>query len=132
MVPPIFLKDQIHDVVFHVVRKINVDVRQLVQRHALLVQETPKIKIEANGANATDAQAITDQTVCRAAARDPVNVAAAAFLQEIPRDEEILLITDIVDDAQFLHGLRLKLARLRPITLAQTFEHEPAQKFSRR
>jgi hypothetical protein len=89
--------------------KIDVDVRQLVQRHAFLVEEAAEIQIETNRTHATDPKAIADQAVRRAAAGDPVNVLPATLLQKIPRDQEVFLVTDVVDDAEFLHRLRLVL-----------------------
>ena len=43
MLAAVFLEDELHHVALEVVREINVDVRQLVQRHALLVEETAEI-----------------------------------------------------------------------------------------
>ena len=106
---PYFSKMSLHHVVFAVVGKINVNVRQFVQRHAFLVQEAAEIKIKADRAHAADAKAIADQAVRRAAARDPVDAAAPAFLQKIPGDEKVFLVTNFVDDAQFLHDLAAEL-----------------------
>ena len=106
---PVFLKNEFHHVVFAVVRKINVNVRQFVQRHALFVQEAPEIKIETDRANATDAEAIADQAVRRTAPRDPFDAATPAFLQHVPGDQEIILIANIGNDAEFFHHLRLEI-----------------------
>jgi hypothetical protein len=65
--------------------KVDVDVGQLVQRHALRVEEAFEIEIEADRTHATDPKAIADQAVRRAAAGDPINVLPAALLQENPR-----------------------------------------------
>src|SRR5271155_2559352 len=58
MVTAIFLEDELHHVVFEVVREINVNVGELVQGHPLFVEEATEIKIEANRTDAADAQAI--------------------------------------------------------------------------
>src|SRR5437867_3571754 len=84
MLSSILLEDEFHHVVFEVVGEINVNIREFVQRHALLVQKAPEIEVETNRANAADAEAIADETVRRAAARDPFNAAPPALLQEIP------------------------------------------------
>jgi hypothetical protein len=75
MFPAVFLENEFHHVVFEVVREINVNVGQFVQRHPLFVEKAAEIKIEANRANAADAQAIADQAVRRAPARDPLDAA---------------------------------------------------------
>ena len=46
-----FGEDQLHHVVFAVVREINVNVRELVQRHALLIQKAAEVEAKANRAN---------------------------------------------------------------------------------
>src|SRR5213078_955583 len=98
----ILREDELHHVVFEVVREINVDVRQFVQRHAFLVEEAPEIQAEANRANTADAEAIANQAVRRAAARDPLDAAPSAILEEIPGDEEVVLVAHVGDDAQLL------------------------------
>src|ERR1051326_8838521 len=120
MLASVFLEDEFYNVVFEVVGEIDVNVRQLAQRHALLVQEAPEIEVEANRANAANAKAIADETVRRATARDPLNAALPTLLQEIPSDEEVLLVAHFVDDAEFFDHLRLELCGLRSVTRAQT------------
>ena len=102
----VLLEDQVNDVVFAVVRKINVNVGQLVQLHPLLVQETSKIKIKPDRADLADAQTIADQRVGGAATRDPVNPAPPALLQQVPNHQEIFLVTDLGNDGQLLFDLR--------------------------
>jgi hypothetical protein len=97
MFTAIFLEDELHHVVFEVVREINVNVGQFVQRHPLFVEEATEIKVEANRTNAADAQAITNQTVRRAPSCDPLNAAPPAFLQKIPGDEKVFFIADFVN-----------------------------------
>src|SRR5881628_1187927 len=99
MFTPVLLEDEFYHVVLKVVGEINVDVRQLVQRHALLVEEAPEVKIKPDRADAADAKAVADQTVCRAPSRDPFNPASAALLQEVPCDEEVFLVSHVTDDA---------------------------------
>ena len=143
MLRAILLEDELHHVVFEVVREINVNVRQLVQRHAFLVQEAPKIEAEANRANAADSQAVTDQAVRRAATRDPLDAPALAVLEKIPGDEEIVLVTHLGDDAQLLLDLRPHLCKrhfrsgvgddsLAGVTPSQAVEREMSQKVFRR
>ena len=101
-------------------REIHVDVGQLVERHAVLVEETAEVEIEADGADAADAQAIAGERIGGAAARDPFDAAPAAFLQEVPHDQEIFLVADLGDDGQFLLELRseagvvFRVAALKP------------------
>ena len=130
MFAAVFLEDEFHHVVFEVVREINVDVGQFVQRHALFVEEAAEIKVEANRTNAADAQAIANQAVRRAPACDPVDAAPPAFLQKIPGDEEVFLVTDFIDDAKFLHHLRAELAGAGAVAFAETLEHQPPQEIA--
>jgi len=88
MVAPVFLKNKLHDVVFEVVSKINVDVGQFMKRHPLFVKKAPEIKVESNRANPADSQAIADQAVGSAAARDPLDAACAAVLKKVPGDKK--------------------------------------------
>src|ERR1019366_8516881 len=80
MITTVFLEDQLNHIVLGVVGEINVDVWQLVQRHAFFVQESAKIKVETNRAHATDPEAIANQAVRCATPRYPTDVAALAFL----------------------------------------------------
>ena len=143
MLPAILLENELHHVVFEVVREINVDVRQFIQRHAFLVQEPPKIEAEANRANATDAEAVANQAVRRAAARDPLDAAPPAILEEIPGDEEVVLVAHISDDAQLFLDLRPHLRQwhfrsrvrndsLARVTPSQAGAHEMSKKLFRR
>jgi hypothetical protein len=84
MFPAVLLENELHYVVFAVVGEINVYVRQFVERHAVFVQEPAKIEIKTNGANATDAKAITNQRVRRASACNPVDATFPAVLQKFP------------------------------------------------
>src|SRR5207247_2801963 len=117
--------------------------RHFVQRHALLVQEPSKIEAEANRANAADAEAVANQAVRRAAARDPLDAALPAILEEIPGDEEIVLVAHIGDDAQLFLDLRPHLRQghfrsrvrndsLARVTPSQAVAHELSKKLFRR
>ena len=133
MLAAVFLEDEFHHVVFAVVREINVDVRQFVQRHALLVQKAPEVEVEADRAHAADAEAIADQPVRRAAARDPFDAAPPAVLEEVPGDEKIFLVTDVADDAQVPPSPAAGTdPAARPVAFAQSLQHQPAQKFAGR
>ena len=109
-------KDQVHHVVLPVVRKIHVDVRQLVERHAVLVEEPPEVEVKADGAHVGDAQAVADQRVRRAAPRDPLDAVPPARLQDVPDDQEVFLVAHVGDDAQLLLGLRL----VQPVSFSVT------------
>src|SRR5271170_2764469 len=100
MLLPIFFKYEFHHVILSIVRKININVRQLVQSHPLLVEKTPEIQIKPNRADAADTQAVADEAVCGAPACYPLDASTSAFLQHVPGDEEIILITDLRDDAE--------------------------------
>ena len=141
MFRPVFFENQIHHVVLAVVREINVDVRQFVQRHAFLVQKPAEIEVEADRAHVRNAEAVADQAVRRAAARDPFDAAPAAVLQKIPGDQKIILVADLGDDRQFHFNLRPHLFQgnhsprvghnaASAIAPAQAF-HDPAARNSR-
>ena len=133
MLPAILLENELHHVVFEVVREINVDVRQFVQRHALLVEEAAKVKIEADRANAADAKAVADETVCRAAARNPLNAAPPAVLKKIPGDKKVFLVAYFVNNAQFRFDLRSGVWGLGSgVTTAEPFKDKPPQEPARR
>ena len=109
MVGAVFIEEQIDDVVFAVVREIDIDIGEFMEGHPFLVEEAAEIKSEADGADVRDAEAITDETVGGAAAGDPFDAMGAAGLEEVPGDEEEILVTDLGDDGEFgfdlgLHG----------------------------
>ena len=106
MLATVFREDDVHDVIFAVVGKINVNVRQLVQRHPLLVEEAPEVETEADRTNIGNSEAITNERIRRTAARDPFNALLPAILQNVPDDQEIFLVADGRDDAQLLLDLR--------------------------
>ena len=133
MFAAVFLEDELHHVVPEVVREINVDVRQFVQRHALLVEEAAKVEIETDRANAADAKAVADQTVCRAAARNPLNAAPPAVLKKIPGDKKVFLVAYFVNDAQFHFDLGSGVRGLGSgVTTAESFKDKPPQEPARR
>ena len=132
MLPAVFGENQINHVVFAVVRKINVNVRQLVQRHAFLIQKAAEVEAKADGANVGNAEAIANQRVRRAAAGDPFDAVRAAILQDVPHDEKVFLVADGADDAQFLFNLRAHGGGAFAVTSAQSVEHELVKKLARR
>jgi len=71
MLPPVFGENDVHDIVLAVMGKVHVDVWQLVESHALLIQKTAEIEAEADRANIGDPQAIAYERVRRAAPGDP-------------------------------------------------------------
>ena len=81
----VLLEDELHHVVFAVVGEINVDVGQLVESHPLLVEEAPEIEAEADRTHVGNPEAIADQRIRRAAARDPFDAALAAGPAANPR-----------------------------------------------
>src|SRR5206468_2505898 len=131
MVAAVFLEDELHHVVLEVVREINVNVREFIQRHPFLVEEAAKIEVKTNRADAADAKAIADQTVGCAPACNPLDAPPPAVLEKIPGDEEILLVANPVNDAKFLHHLRADLTRPRPVTLVQTLKNKASQELAR-
>ena len=124
---PEALEDEVHDVVFAVVGEIHVDVGQLVERHAVFVQEAAEVEVEADGADAADLQAVAGERIGGAAARDPVDAAAAAFLQDVPHDQEVFLVADVGDDGQLLLDLRPEPGVVTRITAPEPLHDEPAQ-----
>jgi hypothetical protein len=57
---PIFFEDEVHHVVFSIMSEIDVDIRELVQHHAVAVEEPPEIQFEPDRANIGNAQAVTN------------------------------------------------------------------------
>ena len=106
MLRSVFFKQQIDHLILAVVGEIHVDVGQFVERHAFLVQETTEVEAETDGAHVGNAQAVTDQAVSGAAAGDPFNAAPVTDLQQIPGDQEQILVSDLGDDGQFGFHLR--------------------------
>ena len=126
-----FGEEELHHVILAVVREIDVDVRQLVERHPFRVQEALEIKVKADRADARNAQAIADQRIGRAAARDPLDAPRAALLQNLPHDQEVRLVADGGDDVQLLLDLRGELRGALAVTAAQALHHEPVQEGAR-
>lgn len=62
--------NNIHHVVFAVVRETNVDVRQFVERHPLAVEEAPGIQLKTDRADAGDAECVTGERGGSAATGD--------------------------------------------------------------
>src|SRR6266571_1676613 len=124
----VFLEDQINHVILAVVREVDVDVGELIERHALLVEEPPEVKVEADRANVTDAKAVADQAVGGGAARDPVTTTALTLLENVPHDQEIFLVTNVANDRQLLFNLLQHLIGAIAIAFAQTPHYEPVKK----
>jgi len=107
-------------------------VRQLVERHALLVQKPAKVEAESDGANVRDAETIANQRVRRAAARNPFNAVRAAVLEDVPNNEEVFFIADCADDLQFLFDLRAHGGCAFAVTSAQSIRDELVKELVRR
>lgn len=120
----IFFEEEIDDVIFEVVSEIDIDIRQFVEGHAFLVEEAFEIEIETDGADAADSEAVADEAIGRAAAGDPIDAAAAAFLEEIPGDEKVILVTDFADDGEFLHDLRAMAGGAGAVAGVEALEDE--------
>ena len=58
---PMTSQNQRHHVVLSIMRKIHINVRQLVQRHPLAVQKSPEIEVKPNRTHITNTQTITNQ-----------------------------------------------------------------------
>ncbi len=124
----VLLKNQIDHIIFAVVREIDIDVRQFVERHAVPVKKAAKIQIETNGADVADFQAVTGERIRRAAAGDPLDPAPAALLQNIPHDQEIFFVAHLHNHRQFLFDLGLEPRVLLRITALQALPDQPPQK----
>ena len=124
------VEKQFDDLVFPVVREIHVDVGQLVERHAVAVEEALKIQLEADRTNIADPEAIAHERVRRAAACDPLDSLALAVLEQIPDGEEILRVADLRDDREF--GLELGAVVGGGIAGFQAGVREARKKFLRR
>src|ERR1700722_11639080 len=131
---PYFLKMRSTTSSLPVMGEIDVDIRKLVQHHAVAVEEPPEIQFKPDRANIGDAQAVTDKTIRRTAANDPLDPFRFAIFENSPRQEEIFLITNLRDDAQFLFNLGeylLKHPRLWSVTALDSFHGKSAQKSMR-
>ena len=118
------------DFVFPVVREVHVDVRQLVQRHAVAVEKPLEIQLEPDRADIADPEAIADERVRRAAARDPLDPRAAAVLEQVPDGEEIFRVADLRDDREL--GLELGAVVGGGVAILQPGVREARKKFLRR
>src|SRR6185437_10365012 len=118
MLSTIFRKDDVHHVVFAVMRKIHVNVRQFVQRHPFLIEKAAEVEAEANRAHIGDAETIADERVRRAAACDPLDAVVSAVLKDVPNNEEVFFISNRTDDAQFLFDLRVHCSS--PVAITST------------
>lgn len=129
MLASIFLKQQRHNIVFAVVREIDVDVRQLVQRNALFVEEAPKVEAEADRADAGDAQTEANERIGGAASRDPLDAALAALLGVIvlKERERADALEDVVAVALLRSGVMNGGARHHALTFGDC-PVEPARK----
>jgi hypothetical protein len=54
-------EDELHNVVFAIVRKINVNVGKFVESHPFLVEETAEVKAETDRADIRNFEAIANQ-----------------------------------------------------------------------
>ncbi len=120
----VFFEEEIDDVIFEVVSEIDIDIRQFVEGHAFLVEEAFEIEIETDGADAADFEAVADEAIRRAAAGDPIDAAAAAFLEEIPGDEKVILVTDLANDGEFFHDLRAMAGGAGTVAVVEALEDE--------
>ena len=123
----ISFEDKIDDVVFAVVGEIDIDVGQFVERHALSIKEAAEVEVEADRADVTDFEAITGKRIGGAAAGDPVDAPAAAFLEDVPHDEEIFFVTDLSDDGQLLFQLRSETGMVFRVAALEPFHDQAAE-----
>ena len=109
-----------HDIVFAIMREVDVDIRQLLQRHAVAIEEALEVQLKADGADVADAKGIANQRISGTATRDPADTERGAFLQQMPDGEEILFIADFGDDAEFLAELWLVLFGFGSVAISQS------------
>ena len=124
----IFFEQQINHVILPVMREIHIDIRQLLQRHPVLIQEPLEIQLKPDRTHPADPQTITNQRIRRTAPRDPIDPHLPAILQQIPHDQKIVLIPHLLNDRQLLLCLRLMPPRLQPVAPAQPLHHQLPQK----
>ena len=126
----VFVEDEINHVILPVHREIDVDVRQLVQHHAVTIEKPPEIKLEPDWANVGDADAIANKAIRRASSRDPFDAAKLAIFEDVPHEQEILLVAHFRDDAQFFLDLAEDACRDRPgpaISAMRAFDGQTTQ-----
>lgn len=121
------VEQELHHIVFAVVGKVDVDVRQLLQSHAVAVEEALEVELKTDGADVADAEAVADERVSGTATGDPADADCRALLKQVPDGEEILLVADLGNDGEFLAELGLMLPRLGTIAVSQPIMSELVQ-----
>jgi hypothetical protein len=84
MACPVKAEDFFDDRILPVMRKIEIDIREFFQSHAVTVEESLEIKFKPHGTDIADSQAKADQRVGGAPACDPLDAIAATVLEEFP------------------------------------------------
>ena len=125
-------EDLFDNLILPVVGKIQVDVGEFFQRHAVAVQETLKIQLEANRADIADPKAKTDQRVGGAPSCDPIDAITAAVLEKIPDCQKIFLVSDLGDHLQLRVELRAVARGLCSIALPEPLQGQTGQKLAGR
>ncbi len=105
VVRPMAAEEDPDDLLPAVVGKVDVDIRKFVHGHAVAVEEAAEVKVETDGADTGDAEAVADEGIGGGAAGDPVDSQSAALLQKIPDEEEVVGVADLADDPEFLGEL---------------------------
>lgn len=129
VVGAVALEDELDDVVFAVVGEVDVDIGEFVEGHAFRVQEAAEVEFEPYGADAADTEAVAGEGIGGAAAGDPVDTPGAAILEQLPDVEEIIVVADGGDDAEFFLNLGEELAGLVcGVTSVESLENQMAEK----
>ena len=77
-------EDLFDNLILPVVWKIQIDVGEFFQGHAVAVQEPLEIQLEPHRTDIADPKAKADQRVGGAPACDPLDAVAAAVLEKVP------------------------------------------------
>ena len=125
-------EDLFDNLILPVVGKIQIDVGEFFQCHAVAVQKPLEIQLEAHRADIADSETKADQRVGGAAARDPLDTVAATVLEQVPNGQKIFLIAHFGDHLQLGVELRPVAHGLRPVALRKSSHGEAGQKLAGR
>lgn len=77
---------------------LTIDVRQLVKRHAFLIQKAAEVETESDGADIRNPQAVADERIRCTATGDPLDTVLSAILEDAPDHEKVFFVTDRRND----------------------------------
>ena len=88
------IEDENDHLIFTVVGEVEIDIGEFVEGHAFAIEEALKVEFKADWADSGNFEAIADERISGASSGDPIDLALAAFLKDLPSGEEIRFISD--------------------------------------